>query len=84
MRKREAFLAGIITATVLSALVVLVAYGIYTTPVLQDMTVNGTYRVEVYRVSDGRIDVSSLLMILVVQLLANIVALVIGYTSIED
>jgi len=84
MKKREAFLAGILTATILSAVVVLIAYGIYTTPVLQDTTVNGTYKVDVYRVPDGRIDVSSLLIVLVTQLLVNIVALVIGYMSIED
>jgi len=84
MRKKEAFLAGIITATIVTAAIALIAYGCYTIPTVQHEIVNSTYKIEVYKLPDGRIDVNTILLILIAQVLMNIAALVIGYIAIED
>ena len=84
MRKSEAYLAGVAVATILMIIVTVVAYVHYTLPVLQYESVNGTHKVQVYELPDGKINVSDLLVVLVAQVALCMIALVLGYLFIED
>ncbi len=84
MRKKEAYLAGVAVATILMIIVAVVAYACYTMPVLQYESVNGSHKVLVYELPDGKINVSDLLVVLVAQVTLCMIAMVLGYAFIEE